>query len=608
MAFESVNSAFLASPPLLSQSIKDLTVISPSWMRDLPEIQEFPRGNGTTWTDIIYRGTLPQIERGFEQWKSLENNAGCDPCEGPNCGYNWTTVGGHGLQRKEALLMERDYKSDAYCIDAIQTTAHFMQVFDQIVKNLYRSTDFIIEQNIVFNALTSLLKKYVVDSGGPKPNPQNPYVYRPVTGTTLSTLNIQLLEFFYEYMRRIPDVVPYDLVNGQPIFSLMASHQLLAHLYRDDPNLRQDVRFSGMANDNLMKYNFMSTIRGMFISAPILYPRRFNADVNGNLVEVLPFVNGIPADAGSYTGFNPAYEAAIYEEVILNGRYPFKLIHMPKEETLGSNTSFGPEFSLLNNWIWVNPLTVQDPFRRVGFFATSATVGISQQFSDGMFGIVVTRPSILTTAVFNPAAVCPPDPVDCENVVPDVGCPCPIILDVSSNPITEGNFFITLAVPLDADPEDVAQFGVDTGGYITGTIAAVSTDGKTVETTFTGVDETQITNCRLTSIFCDNTLGCSSSVMSYAANCADDTHVNLILTNPIKAVTAGQSITIFYGDGSSATVTVVSADMLTNTWVVDVGATDFCDQVGGVLSVCVPTETDETCPACGGPTFTQCES
>ncbi len=601
---DQVQEAFLAAPPLISQQIMDLTVRTPSWIRDLPRFTEFPLGNGTVFEQIVMKGEMPAIERGFDKWKLLDNNTGCEPCGPGSCAYNITQFGGTGLQKKQARLMSREFVSPKYCIKEIQTTAHYEQVFAKIVENLYRQTDFFKQENVIFNALTSLTKKYVIDSEGPKPNYENPYVYRNIGTKRISALTIDILEFFYEQLRRMPDAIPYDVINGAPIFSIIASQQTFSRLYRDDPQLRQDVRFSSLANDLLSKYNFMSTIRGMFITAPILFPRRFNV-VAGEPVEVLPYVNGIPMDVGSYTGLNPAYEAATHEEVILHGKFPFDIIYQPTNSTLGQNTSFGPEYSWFNNWSWINPLTETDFFRREGFFATSSTIGIAPQYSEGMFAILVERPRTSIMAGWLPAASCPPIDPDCENVVPDGLCPCPNILSVIANPVTAGQYFVTLAVPVDVVANDTIQLGLDNGAYVTATVVAVSSDGKSISVTFAnGVD---ITTCRFTTVFCDNTLGCSSQVLRYNVNCSDNTRLDLVLANPLKA-DASDSITIYYGDGTSATVTVVSQDFTTNTLVVDVGATAFCDQVNGVVSVCVPTSTDSSCPGCGGVTSTQCET
>lgn len=599
-----VTNAFLASPPYIAEQILDLSMKFPSFMSDLPAFEPFPLGSGTQYTQLVFRSEMPQIERGFSKWKTLSDNTGCAPCAGPDCSYNISPLGGTGFDRRSARIMSRDYQSPSYCIKEIQTTFQFEAVMAKVIENLYAQIRFIKEQNVIFNAFTENLKKYVVDSEGPKPNPQNPYVYRPAGTATLSALNINVLEFFYEQMRRDPSAIPYDVVDGSPIYSLMCSHQLLARLYRDDPQLRQDVRFSGLANDLLLKYNFMSTIRGMFIAAPILYPRRFNY-TGGAFVEILPYVNGIPMAVGSYTGQNPAYESATYEEVIIHGKYPFKILFQETAASLGSNTSFGPEVSWLDNLIWVNPQTNTDPLRRVGYFFTSATIGIAPEFSDAMYGILVERPSVALSFAQNPQPVCPVTPDDCDNTVPAVLCPCPLILSYFVNAIDD-SVIIQLAVPIDVAPLDTVQFGLSTGGYVEGEVVALSSDGLTVQVTFADDFEG---NCNeFTTIFCDNTMGCYADVVQYSVVCTDATQLTLVLSNPVKG-DVGDTITLYYGNDTSVDVTIVSQDYATNTLVVDLGATAFCDQVCGVVAVCIPTAADATCGSCdSSPSFTQCET
>lgn len=615
-----VNEAFLAAPPLISQQILDLSIKSPNWLGELFALEEWPTGAGTIMEQLIFRAALPQIERGMEKWKKLGNVSGCSPCAGPDCSYNWTPFGGHGFERKLTELMRREFRSPDYCVAEIQTTAHFKEVFAKIVENLYRQTDFFKEMNIGLNVLTMLAKKFFVDGSGPRFNTETPYVYPNTGGVRLSTLNIEMLQFFYEHMRRIPDAVPYDVVDGSPIYSILASHQLLSRLFRDDSNLRQDVRFSGMANDMLTKYNFMSTIRGMFLAAPILYPRRAKLDAAGNFVEVLPFVNDVPAEVGSYTYLNPEYEAARYEEVIIHGKYPFKLFYMPTEQSLGENSSFGPEFAFMNTWLWINPLTEQDPFRRNGYFATSAQLGVSQQFSDGIYGIMVERPSTTLMSMYTPNPVCPVPPPTCTNVAPATGCPCPVVVDMQANPFTAGHYYFTFATPISGEAGSTVQLQLDNGAYVTGTLVQISTDGKTAEIAFSA-PLAQGLCTQIVGIYCDSSLGCSADVVS-ASDCrsGQTNTVKLVLSNPIKALTAGNVIVAYFGDCTTANLSVVSVDAVNSTWTVAYaagsGPTDnptgsgtppthaplnadmICDRKG-IVKVCVPPTTDATCPACG---------
>lgn len=593
MSERKVQEAFLAAPPLIAQKILDLTVQYPSWLGDVIALEPWPNGEGAVMEQLVFRGEMPAVEQGFDAWQKLNNNTGCNPCSGPDCSYNWTTLGGHSFDKKIASLMRRDFRSPSYCVKEIQTSYQFKDAFEKIVENLYRQIAFMKEINISFNFLTSLSKKFVVDSSGPRGNPSDPYAYRPKGTAKLSRLNIDLCEWVYDWMSNDTSAVPYGMTDGAPLFAMTASRQIIAHMFRDDNLLREDIRRSSFADQNLTKYNFMNTIRGMFLPAVIKYPRRANYDeVNGKWVFVTPHVSGIPALAGTHAGVNPDYLMAEYEEVLFHGKDPFKIFVHATEESLGANTSFGPEYAYMDNWQWVNPQTQQDPFRRVGFFATSAEIGLSQQHSESVYGFLVKRPDIRNTAQFAPEPDCPPETVVCSNTVPAVSCPCPIILSVVPNNAVANRYVIEFAQAVDSEAEDVLQLALASGGYVSATVVAVSEDGRYVEVTLPATFSLAACN-GITAVFCDDTLGCSSDVQ--AITVASDSGYTLILKNPIKAVTASDVITGFCGDGSTVELTVVSVDLTTNTWVVT--KTGACD-CGGVVSVCVPPSTDATCPSC----------
>lgn len=603
MNLEATRGAFFAAPPAIKKEINDYTLRIPSFMGDASQTVNWDTGQGTAQIELEFRGELPKLETDFSNWAKLRQNIGCNPEQGPGCGYNVTKVGGFGFNQKLRELMRRELVSETFCLSDIQTTAHFKEVFGKLVQNLYKQIAWHKEVNVNFNFLNQIAKKFVVDSTGIKVNSQNPYSIPNIGTARISSLNPQILEFFYETMRKLPEIEPYDMVNGAPVFSVVASKQIFSHMYRDDPGLRQDLRFSGYANDLITKYNFVNTIQGMFFPVTWDYPYRYNI-INGVPIQILPTVQGIPMNYGSYSGLNPAYESASHEMVLLMGKTPIQTLVLPSEATLGENSSFGPEPSYFDYWDFINPQTPTDFFRRSGFFATSATIAISARNSEGVIGILVERPSIAALATYLPGASCPPTPETCNNTIPTMGCPCPLILNIAANPVVAGQYFATLSAPTTAVATNVVQLGVDTGGYINGTVVTVSTDKKSFSFTTASVIPLDTV---FTSIYCDITLGCSATVLLYDVTCTDTTQLGLVLSNPIKADTASDVVTVFYGNGTSGSATVVSFNMITNTWVIDVGSTAFCDQVGGIIRICVPPATDSTCPACNvGPVITQC--
>lgn len=623
---ESFNQAFIAAQPDIASEILDFTHTQPRWTADLWDLKRW-EATDTVMQQLIFRGSMPEVERGFDRWKRLAASSGCEPCTN-DCSYNFTQFSGHGLERRLISLMRREFMTPEYCVNEIRSGYEYEQMFGKILENIESQVAFFKEINIGQNFLTGIAKKILVDGAGIKGNSADPYVYRAAGSATLSKLNTRLTTRIYENLRRrTGDVVPYDVQNGQPIYAISCSDEIMDNLYLSDANARADLRFSSASDALLTRYNFMSSVRGQFINAPILYPRRFNI-VDGEWAEVFPYVNGIPAELGTFSDLNPAWESADYEEVLFYGKNPFAVYYRDPISTVGQGTEFGPEPSFMNQWIWVNPQTTTDPFRRVGYYATSIEIALSPQYSGGIYGLMVPRASGSLIVEYYPTAPCPPDASECSNEVPDIiTCPCPIVLSAAADPFTAGQYNITFGVPVQAEVDDTIQLGIATGGYLTGTVEAVSDDNLTLAISFSA--STVITNCNgFTFVFCDDTLGCRSQVLQ-VNDCRSGItgQFDAVLANPIKAVTAADIVYGYMGDGSVQHFDVVSVDMLTNTWTLKYssgyGPTDNPDGTGdpvtlegdlncnrnGIVYICVPPSTDATCPECGtGPVVTPCAS
>lgn len=600
LSLQEVQGAFFAAPPAIAKQIEDRSIVVPSFLGDLPRMLPWENGTGTSRVKYEFRGEMPPIEDGFASWRTVGNQQGCDPCPGTGCGYNYTQLKGYGFNQKVITIMEKELISEAFCIKDIQNTAQFEEVFTKLVENLEAQVRFYKEINVVDNYLNYITQKFVVDSEGIKINRANPFTYPTIGSATLSSLNPNIMKQFYEWMKIIPGVEPFGTQNGAPFYAMTLSADLLESLYRQNPTLREDIRFSGLANDLITKYNFVSTIQGMFIPVTIQWPRRYNI-VNGEPYRVLPFLNGIPANYGSFTDFNPAYMTATHEEVRFFGRFPFNIHVKATETSLPGGASFGPEPKYFDGWQWFNPKTPEDPFGRVGWFVSAASIGLESD-SDGSYALLVKRPPQTSLFTFYPNPELLPDPVTPTNVIPASGCPCPLSLSVTKSLFDADTYTIVFSAPIDAEEEDTIQLALQTGGYSDAEVVRITEDGLTVEVT----SSDDLSDCIVIGVFCDDSLGCSATVVGYSPECTDATRLGLRLSNPIKAVTPGDVVTIQYGDGSTASVTVVTANMVTNIWVIDVGSTAFCDKVGGVLSLCVPSSTDPTCPGCGPITYTQC--
>ena len=593
----------------------------PVWMADLAEVKPW-EATDSVMQQLVFRGSMPEVERGFDRWKRLASSAGCEPCVN-DCSYNFTTFQGHGFERRLISLMRREFKTDRYCVNEIKSASEFELTFAKIIENIRTQVTFFKEYNIGLNFLSGIAKKLVVDGTGLKGNRADPYSYPAIGTATLSKLTVRVLSKIYEGMRRRSDVAPFMIQNTKPLYAVSASDELMDAVYLTDPNARADLHFSSASDELLKGYNFMDSIRGQFINAPILYPRRFNY-TGGEWIEVYPFVNGIPAEVGEFSDLNPLWESAAYEEVLIYGKAPFNIFFREQITTIGEGTDFGPEPTFMNTWMWVNVQTDDDPFRRVGYYATSIELALAPQYSGGIYGLMVPRPPEAIAEYF-PAPICPPDDVDCNNDIPAItDCPCPLVLSAVADPFHAGRYTVTFGVPIDAVANDSIQLGIKNGGYLTGTVSAITSDGLTLSIQF--ATDTVLTNCDgFTAVFCDNTMGCTSKVLNTCDCRAGEVgSFKVTLETPIKADTAGDIVYGYMGDQTVQHFAVVSVDMVTSTWVLEYAAgygptddptgagttgleTDIVCDRNGIVSLCVPTATDATCAACGaGPVITPC--
>lgn len=614
---ESTTQAFIANAPLIGATIKNMELQAPNWYRDLLKPQPWPEDGGLSIQELEYHGELPQVEEGFDSWELLDDPSGCGVICTPNCGYNFHALEGNAFNSRTFRVMRKDFRTDDFCVTSISSTRQFEQVFAAMLQGFYNQIAFHKEVNVGQNFISQIAKKYVIDSAGYKPNSGDPYTYLPKGDTTLSALTIEGLEFFYQQLRMLPRIQPLGMSNGMPLYAAVASPELLTSIYRDDPKIRTDLRAAAAGNveygnDLIQRYNLNYTIRDMFLPISYLTPRRFYWDgTNLRWVRVLPWVKGVKGTVGTYTDVNPLYmdpSYATHEEIIIHGLDPIGLMTRQDPSTLGEGSSFGPQpgNGFWDNFQWSNPETRDDPGRLMGFYWTRAQIALIAR--GDVYAILVPRkPLGAMVRFYDTNLTCPPAATECDNEVAAPGCPSPTISSFYPHPTLASTYFVCFTVPIDAEADDTILLESQTHGYVTATVLedGVSSDGTCFMVSISGT----VPTCdRFVRVFNALDLQCSSDVLKYETVSGDNTQLNLLLRNPIRAYTNGQSVTLKYGDGTSVTATLVSAgiNMMTNVWRVDIGGTAFSDTVNGVVEICVPTATVATCPGCTGPTETQC--
>ena len=137
------------------------------------------------------------------------------------------------------------------------------------------------------------------------------------------------------------------------------------------------------------------------------------------------------------------------------------------------------------------------------------------------FAIMWPRKPLSTMVRFyNPNLVCPPEATTCDNELAAPGCPEPTISAFYPSPVTEGNYFVTFTVPVDAAAEDILLLESTSGGYTNAEVVTASSDGLSFEVTITG----DVSSCpryfRLWNIY---DMACSARVEKYSTVSGDAT-------------------------------------------------------------------------------------
>ena len=589
---QTVDLAFREAEPYIEREIRDRTYQMARYLVDFAPVKLFNDGIGYTQTKVRFYGDIgPQFD-GMDGWRREQRSHKASGLQDQHdaCGYVWEEVG-HGFEELQWYLMKRDLRTPDICIEDIRTFWEYEQMQDLIFKNLTDITVNMREQ-VNRNAIISFSVKYVLTSNGLETNTLNPRELPNIQGVTVGKLNFRILKRLYNSLIR--EAAPYalDTINGRPVFGLLASDDVLDDMYVEDPQIRYTIDHSSMVDSLLTRYNFMETVRNMFITIPDIYAPRYKADANGNLTRIFPYERDVMIQSGTRPAINPEYDNAPYELVTILTKDLFCLRTRKAITTAGGETDFGAETGMFE-WKWHNPERWCDPNRRVGYYYANGRIGIEPgDFTDIPAILVARRPAALDVS-FWPNPECPPVATECDNKLAPQGCPCPKIAGCCGDFTNPNVLQFRLTSALDGAVGDAVQVRLNNGGIADATITAIATDKTSVALNF-GKPVDCIANFYL-EIICNTEVGrCNAPVIEDA--CLSNGNRAVRVAHLLSASVAAEST--IYAKLSNDTwvqATVVSIDKATITYTINVTdpITDEC-----IVKLCVPTALDATCPDC----------
>lgn len=603
-SIEQVDLMFKRAEQYIDEQITDRTYQMARYWVDLYSTKTFPDGVGLVLEKLRFFGDIGPQYDGHDGWRKVQiTRRGTEAAlmgENDGCGYVWEEVG-HGMESVAYDLMQRDLRTRPICVKDIRTFWQYQETQNLIFQNLANISANMREQ-LNRNSALMFAHKYVALPNLPLSNDPHQFPVIP-TGVEVGKLTYGLVLQLYHFLAQEASQYALGTMDGGPAFGIAAHPETLYSMYMEDAQIRTDLRkCAGTVCDLISRYNFLDGI-GPFILMPDPYAPRYDRKADGTLYRVFPFDRAIPIELGTRPATNPAYYTAEFEFVQFMIRDLFTLRTRRPITTVGGQTDFEPETGLFD-WKWHNPPRCEDHLRRTGRYVATAEIGVEPGDFTDVPGILVKRRPGYAGIQYWDAEICPPTPVDCDNVLPAEACPCPLV---------------TFVGPAAADDELIVEFNRDpdvavaspvlletpNGSFVSATVEEISSDGLRYRVSF--AEDVVARQGMFVGVQCGPIGSCSAKVLK-TTTCgitAGTPVVTVTLDKLLKNVVATDTITLIMCDGEQLASVVALVDGAALEYNVGITWANYCLHEG-ICSVCVPTATEATCPGCDVTEFELC--
>lgn len=596
-----VNLAFKKAEQFIDgELVKRVPKIKKFWS-SYASVKAFPDGVGLKLDKVRLHLDPGVFYDGYDGWRTVEISRNGNDLQAAHdsCGFRPQIVG-HGMETLSFSLMERDFATTEICLKDIRTFYKYKEVQDAIFGNLANITASVKEQ-LARNAAMSFAVKHIAIPGLPY-NHVDPYSLPNINGATVGRLNERLLNRAYQLMCEELGDYAVGMSEGMPLFGVVGSPDTFDDLMYEDPEIRADIRSGimgdGVDNALIKSFGFSKTFRDMFVFMNDWNAPRYKADAAGNLIRVFPRERNIDIEIGSRSVTNPEYINAQYELLLFFTKDIMSLRTRRALTTVGGKTKFGSEpQGLLGQWAWHNPETSENPFQRAGKYITTMEVGVEPGDAPTVMAVLVQRRPERLDIQYWGDAECVPEGVCDANVLPDQVCPCPMVESVHPTINSDQLLFV-----FDKTPAPIA----------TETLTLNLSNGTTVATTVISKNGTNLVLEFATDVEAVEGLYVSEACIANVYSCTSDV-VGVLdggvansaifrLNEAIRAQTLLDQVTVYFGDGTTATATVSSVNLPVLEWTFLLSGEDlytYACEHKGVKKVCVAdAPINYNCPAC----------
>jgi hypothetical protein len=330
----------------------------------------WPEEIGHAFESVVFERTQPSAAQTWQTHVTADGTGNI--CTPP------TTTIEFAQTRNMVTLESTAIETLDFCVDDLRAKWKRAEQMENVVEMLSQNIRNIWIDRHRDNYVSVCDRKYVLNTTLPVNNQAagDSFPLQPST----SIMTNKLLDYLYVYLLREGGrTKATTMANGQPIFTLVCSHETSRQLIKEDPATRTDLRESSQADKLLLAMGYAHTYNG-FVHMIDDTPRRFEWDGGGTQwVRHQPWI-GSPAQE------NPDYVAADHEDTIIFVSAVYDCL-VP-----GSISNVGKASFTAQNYIgeiqWKNILHRTDnPDGKNGFYR--ATLGSAVRPRLTKFGIAI---------------------------------------------------------------------------------------------------------------------------------------------------------------------------------------------------------------------------
>lgn len=318
----------------------------------------FEAGMGVTHTSVLYERTIPSESY---DWAPVSVNAGA----GNSCVPNADTILNASTEYTHSLD-ERAFNSQRFCWNDLYTA---WQVKDQIRQIVSNFTGNIVDvwENRDRDKYTAISVHKCVFSGGTLVDDNGVTGNFPPT-TPDSYATPDLMDEVYQRLLQDGADMESEVgkAGGASVFMLYLGFEQSRALVKGNDGVRDDVRWSSEVDTLLQPFSVKRVLNGFAHMVDVKAPRW--TWTLGAWVRVPFWTTASGATIGTKAVVNPAYQTALYEDVIVYLRNVCQR-EMPKSMgSFGEGMSFNPQ-DAAGSIQWRNILSeAENPDGNIGFF------------------------------------------------------------------------------------------------------------------------------------------------------------------------------------------------------------------------------------------------